>query len=471
LNHREFQVTQFIQNARVPILKLWDPKTQVSCDICVGGTNALLNTAYLKYYGRIDPRVRPLALAIKYWAMQRGINDSANGTLSSYGYAMLLIFYLQKKQGKNDDRRLLPVIHPVFEKIRQEQNMTAFLVGLENLPFFDTDMATYGEISTQQSVGALLEGFFRFYASEFNYEDQVVSVRTGSSQLKTIKWERSVPWRLSIEDPFELTHDVGRVVFNKKGHELILNEFKRANQLLLDGNSFEEICNAQKDAWYIHATCYICERIDHKARECARFMRIHDTNISIGMENLSKTSSIPAECWYCGDLGHVKALCPLRFFTDIPLETSMVEPVTTPSPSESLLSENTPFIIPSISEAVAKIKKSRKKFTSNKNLTKASTSSLSSQSTVANKTTKKKKQCRSRSGSCVSPPPGLKKMPKIPKIPFLSPQDHGNRLSTSRHHQQHQFGGKKCTTSTINHHQNSNTLHSPAPMIVLACAQ
>jgi terminal uridylyltransferase len=62
---------------------------QVACDLCVGGIHALLNTALLKYYGQADPRVRPLAFAVKYWAKQRGINDSANGTLSSYGRLLL----------------------------------------------------------------------------------------------------------------------------------------------------------------------------------------------------------------------------------------------------------------------------------------------------------------------------------------------------------------------------------------------
>lgn len=64
---------------------------QVACDVCVGGVNALLNTALLKYYGQVDPRVRPLVFAVKYWTKQRGINDSVNGTLSSYGTEELAI--------------------------------------------------------------------------------------------------------------------------------------------------------------------------------------------------------------------------------------------------------------------------------------------------------------------------------------------------------------------------------------------
>ena len=55
--------------------------------MCVGSASALLNTALLKYYAQVDPRVRPLVFAVKYWAKQRGINDAVNGTLSSYGAA------------------------------------------------------------------------------------------------------------------------------------------------------------------------------------------------------------------------------------------------------------------------------------------------------------------------------------------------------------------------------------------------
>ncbi|KAI9912723.1 hypothetical protein PsorP6_005299 [Peronosclerospora sorghi] len=133
-----FQVQEFVLNARVPVLKLWDAKRQISCDLCVGGVNALLNTALLKFYGQVDPRVRPLVFAIKYWAKQRGINYSVNGTPSSYGesfeisenlfvynvsltevclfpspgYTLLLIFYLQSHYAKMQ----LPAVHSSFSR-------------------------------------------------------------------------------------------------------------------------------------------------------------------------------------------------------------------------------------------------------------------------------------------------------------------------------------------------------------------
>ncbi|KAG4053339.1 hypothetical protein PC123_g11521 [Phytophthora cactorum] len=162
-----FQVQEFVRNARVPVIKLWDPKRQVACDVCVGGINALLNTALLKYYGRVDPRVRPLVFAIKYWAKQRGINDSVNGTLSSYGYTLLLIFYLQSHYAEMQ----LPAVLSLFQDLQSQTKVSMLLERLQSLPTMELP-STFGT-SEFNSVGALLAGFFDFYARRFNMEDEV----------------------------------------------------------------------------------------------------------------------------------------------------------------------------------------------------------------------------------------------------------------------------------------------------------
>ncbi|DBA02383.1 TPA: hypothetical protein N0F65_007202, partial [Lagenidium giganteum] len=309
LLYTEFEVKQFIPNARVPILKLWDKQHQVACDLCVGGVHALLNTALLKYYGKLDPRVRPLAFAVKYWAKCRGINDSANGTLSSYAFTMLLIFYLQSRSTK----RLLPCAQSLFTQLHKEKKVSALLEYLDELPMLNLD-ATFGTAS-EDSVGALLGGFFQFYATEFNIDDDVVSVRTGSPLFKTTKWSRPVQWRISIEDPFELMHDVGRVIFNKKGQEVISKEFHRAYSMVSMGKRLEEICALDELAWHLNASCYICDSTSHKARECAQATFRSDTSAT----RISSFSPL-SDCWYCGEAGHYKAACPLICFTSIPIE-------------------------------------------------------------------------------------------------------------------------------------------------------
>lgn len=283
--------------------------------MCVGGINAILNTALIKYYGQGDPRVRPLAFAVKYWAQQRGINDSVNGTLSSYGFSLLLIFYLQSRHSPI----LLPSVHCVFQSLQDEKNLSVLLQRLHSIPLSDVP-STFGT-SFQDSVGALLAGFFQFYASQFNVEDDVVSVRTGLPLSKTTKWSHSVPWRISIEDPFELAHDVGRVIFNRKGQELLNFEFRRAYEMVCIGHRLDEICAPDATSWNIVTRCYICEGSDHRARECMKLQQRMDH--ACGSQHVATatvtTAAILSDCWYCGECGHYKATCPMLSFRNIPL--------------------------------------------------------------------------------------------------------------------------------------------------------
>lgn len=65
-----------VQNAKVPIVRIWDPEYKVQCDMNVNNTLALENTRMVKTYVDIDPRVRPLAMIIKQWTKQRILNDA-----------------------------------------------------------------------------------------------------------------------------------------------------------------------------------------------------------------------------------------------------------------------------------------------------------------------------------------------------------------------------------------------------------
>eukprot|EP00644_Phytophthora_capsici_P004174 jgi/Phyca11/527173/estExt2_fgenesh1_pm.C_PHYCAscaffold_170043 len=302
-----FHVQEFVRNARVPVLKLWDPQWQVACDVCVGGINALLNTALLKCYGQVDPRVRPLVFAVKYWAKLRGINDPVNGTLSSYGYTLLLIFFLQSQYAEMQ----LPAVLSLFQDLQSQTKVSALLDRLEKFPTMELS-STFGT-SEMNSVGALLGGFFDFYAHRFNMEDEVASIRVGRALPKTTKWSHPVSWRLSIEDPFELAHDVGRVIFHEKGQELIRSEFKRASDMIRADHRLVYICEPDETSWNIISTCYICRGRDHATRDCGQLAHQRSRS-GVG----SRTMSHFSDCWYCGEYGHYKAECPMLFFRHIP---------------------------------------------------------------------------------------------------------------------------------------------------------
>ena len=82
-----------VPNAKVPIVKMWDPELRLACDMNVNNTLALENTRLIKTYVEIDPRVRPLAMVVKHWTKRRVLNDagefvaffSSSSSSSSFG--------------------------------------------------------------------------------------------------------------------------------------------------------------------------------------------------------------------------------------------------------------------------------------------------------------------------------------------------------------------------------------------------
>ena len=67
----------------------------LDCDISLQNKLAVANTALLRAYGGIDPRVRELVFLVKHWAKRRHLNSPSDGTLSSYGFILCLIHFLQ----------------------------------------------------------------------------------------------------------------------------------------------------------------------------------------------------------------------------------------------------------------------------------------------------------------------------------------------------------------------------------------
>jgi hypothetical protein len=83
----------------------------------------------------------------------------------------------------------------------------------------------------EQSEGDLLLGFFQFYACEFPYQKSVVCPRLGKPLPKTDQSHRSstwTEWRFSIQDPFELSHDLGGVIYSREGQHDIIQAMQRA---------------------------------------------------------------------------------------------------------------------------------------------------------------------------------------------------------------------------------------------------
>ncbi|CAG8433769.1 11086_t:CDS:2 [Ambispora gerdemannii] len=211
-----------IPKAKVPIVKLWDPELRIACDVNVNNTLALHNTRLIKTYVNIDPRVRPLAMIIKYWAKQRAINDAAKGgTISTYTWTLMVLNFMQMRA-----QPILPILHQMetgTEHIYVDGCDTTFYDDVESLRGFGD--------ANKESLGGLLFAFFRRFAYEFDYNNHVISIRYGKDLTKAEKGWVSRGWLLCVEEPFNTARNLGNSADEVTVRGLI-GEFRRAFSIL-----------------------------------------------------------------------------------------------------------------------------------------------------------------------------------------------------------------------------------------------
>ncbi|CAN4125736.1 unnamed protein product [Withania somnifera] len=225
LQSDNLQNVQALTRARVPIVKLMDPETGISCDICVNNVLAVVNTKLLRDYAQIDVRLRQLAFIVKHWAKLRGVNETYRGTLSSYAYVLMCIHFLQQRR---------PAILPCLQGMEATYCVT---VDHIECAYFDKVEKLYSFGSHNgESLARLVWAFFNYWAYCHDYANDVISVRTGCTVSKRAKdWTRRIGndrHLICIEDPFEVSHDLGRVV-DKFSIRVLREEFERAAEIML----------------------------------------------------------------------------------------------------------------------------------------------------------------------------------------------------------------------------------------------
>lgn len=169
-----------LPKARIPIIKISRPPTaelpyDISCDIGFENRLALENTRLLLSYAMVDPpRLRTLVLFLKVWTKRRKLNSPYTGTLSSYGYTLLVLFFLTHVKR--------PAVLPNLQRIPPARTLSQEEVELNghNIYFYD-DVATLRQewaSQNMENVGELLIDFFRYFSKEFAYSKDVISLRT-----------------------------------------------------------------------------------------------------------------------------------------------------------------------------------------------------------------------------------------------------------------------------------------------------
>ncbi|KNC77102.1 hypothetical protein SARC_10426 [Sphaeroforma arctica JP610] len=363
-----------LPGTRVPIVKFKERDSGMAVDICLNNFLAVNNTEFLRTYGEVDETLVVLARFVKFWAKQRNINEPYLGTLSSYAYVLLCIYYLQAcsqppilpnlqamfwtkdaqgqaqlaqasdsessdEEEEGDPDNLVeyannsyhnnPNIPPntntatnpemdantnigvsgnnpnlgaigtrapggptngtttnsntstnntksghhhrhrgkerVTEGVRSSGKPLVRIDGFDCYYFKDVNAAkeytakvkrqveaqTLGSTTNELIIDTII-GFFHHFAYNFNYHEHVVSVRKGTAISKEIKeWtpknsQRNVRYWMCIEDPFETTHNLGRVADRNTLYD-IRGEFMRASRVLTSGGTLDDLCAMYED--------------------------------------------------------------------------------------------------------------------------------------------------------------------------------------------------------------------------------
>ncbi|KAK4134401.1 hypothetical protein BT67DRAFT_434456 [Trichocladium antarcticum] len=173
----------------------------VQCDVNFSAHLALHNTLLLRCYSHCDPRVRPLVLFVKHWAKVRRINTPYRGTLSSYGYVLMVLHYLVNIAQPfvcPNLQQLAPPPNPNLDPRQADDTVTC---RGYNVRFWRDEAGIQrlarDNVLTQnrEPVGQLLRGFFEYYAKGgntltavpgargFDWGRDVISMRTHGGLL------------------------------------------------------------------------------------------------------------------------------------------------------------------------------------------------------------------------------------------------------------------------------------------------
>jgi hypothetical protein len=179
----DVQMHSFAQDADVPVLRVcWNEG--VCIDLSVNNnTLSSFKSNLFKLFAELEPRVATLLKELSRWAERAGLVGEKTGNLSSYALTLMTVYYVQI-------RGALPALQGdhVPPQIVQGWNV-AFGVP----PGWRSDRA----------VDLTFADLVRFYATEYAWGHECVSVRTGRRNEAP---EDVLHW-IHIEDPFETSRD------------------------------------------------------------------------------------------------------------------------------------------------------------------------------------------------------------------------------------------------------------------------
>ncbi|XP_072430413.1 terminal uridylyltransferase 4-like isoform X3 [Chiloscyllium punctatum] len=304
-----------ITTAKVPIVKFEHRQSGLEGDISLYNTLAQHNTRMLATYAAIDPRVKYLGYTMKVFAKRCDIGDASRGSLSSYAYVLMVLYFLQQRKPP-----VIPVLQEIFDGKEAPQRM----VDGWNAFFFDDVEELKKKLpelgTNKESVGELWLGLLRFYTEEFDFKEYVICIR--QKKLLTTFEKQWTSKCIAIEDPFDLNHNLGAGV-SRKMTNFIMKAFINGRRLF--GTPVYPHPGMETDYFFDSKIltdgelapndrcCRICGKIGHYMKDCPKRRRMKKKENEKDEEKDSKEEEKELRekrCFICGDTSHMRRDCP-----------------------------------------------------------------------------------------------------------------------------------------------------------------
>ncbi|KAG0052915.1 hypothetical protein BGZ83_001936 [Gryganskiella cystojenkinii] len=204
-----YEILFVFDDVRVPVVTFNDPRTQITCEVCVNEPLRLEKSKLIKTYVQIDDRFLPVFFALRYMTNLHGILGEHRLFLSTYSLTLMLISYFQLRK--------------IFPSLQQQDpaRMTPKTIVEGWDCSFDTNWRPYrGAAATadKSDFTQLLRDFCTFHIYGFRYATYEANVRKGAynlsgprdvSDAKTEEEKkklREAP--ICVTDPFERNRNV-----------------------------------------------------------------------------------------------------------------------------------------------------------------------------------------------------------------------------------------------------------------------
>ncbi|EPY84503.1 hypothetical protein CB1_000472022 [Camelus ferus] len=242
------------------------------------------------------------------------IGDASRGSLSSYAYILMVLYFLQQRK---------PPVIPVLQEIFDGKQIPQRMVDGWNAFFFDKTEELKKRLPSlgknTETLGELWLGLLRFYTEEFDFKEYVISIRQKKLLTTFEKQWTSKCIAIEVTNFIMKAFINGRKLFGTPFYPLIGREAEYFfdSRVLTDGEL------APNDR-----CCRVCGKIGHYMKDCPKRRRLKKKDSEeekegneeekdsrdLDTRDLHDTRDFrdprDLRCFICGDAGHVRRECP-----------------------------------------------------------------------------------------------------------------------------------------------------------------